>query len=387
MSSRPVWAEVSLGALRHNFRALQQYVGPPTTVCAVVKADAYGHGAVECARALEQAGAAWFGVTSAEEGIALRQGGVRGRILLLSGFWHGEAEYVVQQKLTPTIWEPWHIADLEAMATKLGVARQPIHLKIDTGMTRLGADLANVPALGEALGKSDRLELEGVFTHLASSEIVGDTGVREQLARFAEVPSLLQGYGLSPRYYHTANSGAVATTPGSWQDMVRPGIALYGYFPPIKAADGAALKTVPESELAVQLELQPALEWKTRIISVREVPAGRAVGYGGTYTTAQPTRVAILPVGYADGLHRALSNRGRFLVRGEYAPVLGLVSMDLTAVDVGHIPAANAGDEVRLIGRDGDRSVTPLDHATWGSTVLYEILCSISKRVPRKYVL
>ena len=376
MSSRPVWAEVSLGALRHNFRKLQEHVGASTALCAVVKADAYGHGAVECARALEQESAGWFGVTSPEEGVALRQGGVRGRILLLSGFWHGEAEDVVQQKLTPTIWEPWHIAKLEAAAEKLGAKQQPVHLKIDTGMTRLGADLSAVPALCEQLRAAEHLELEGVFTHLASSEVVGASSVGEQLARFADVPQVMKEHGFAPRYYHAANSGAVATTPAAWRDMVRPGIALYGYFPPLTGG-GDALH-LPD--------LRPVLEWKTRIISLRDVDAGRAVGYGGTWVTQRTTRVAMLPVGYADGLHRAISNYGRFIVRGQYAPVLGLVSMDLTAVDVSDIAGVEAGDEVRLLGREGECSVSPLDHAAWGATALYEILCSISKRVPRKYV-
>ncbi len=382
MNSRPVWAEVSLGALRHNFRTIQEHVGFKVAICAVVKADAYGHGAVECARALEQAGAAWFGVTSPDEGVALRRGGITARILLLSGFWRGEAEDVVQQQLTPTVWEPWHIAALQAAAGKFRV-QQPVHLKIDTGMTRLGADLADVPMLCGLLRDASNLALEGVFTHLASSEVVGAASVAAQLAQFAHVPQQIASYGFTPRYYHAANSGAVASEPGSWRDMVRPGIALYGYFPPLSSASGgSATVTLPE--------LRPALEWKTRIISLREVPAGRAVGYGGTYVTKHTTRVAVVPVGYADGLHRAISNRGRFLVRGEYAPILGLVSMDLTAVDVTQIPDAEVGDEVRLIGCEGSqgksRSVTPLDHAAWGSTALYEILCSISKRVPRKYV-
>ncbi len=385
MSSRPVWAEVSLGALRHNFRKLQEHVGPRTAVCAVVKADAYGHGAVECARSLEREGAEWFGVTSPEEGIALRHGGITARVLLLSGFWRGEAEDVVLQRLTPTVWEPWHIADLQAAAAKLGVM-QPVHLKIDTGMTRLGADLAAVPALCHQLRDASNLSVEGVFTHLASSEVIGAVSVAAQLSVFAEVRRAIHELGFVPRYCHTANSGAVATTPCSWQDMVRPGIALYGYFPPLVTKPDVTAPQLPT--------LLPALEWKTRIISIREAAEGRAIGYGGTHVTTRPTRVAALPVGYADGLHRAISNRGRFLVRGEYAPILGLISMDLTAVDVTDIPSAEVGDEVRLIGCDGPpdvltnsrRSVTPLDHATWGSTALYEILCSISKRVPRKYV-
>lgn len=380
MSSRPVWAEVSLGALRHNFRKVQEHVGSATAVCAVVKADAYGHGAVECARALEAEGAEWFGVTSPGEGIALRLGGISARVLLLSGFWRGEADEVVRQQLTPTVWEPWHIADLQAAAARHDVM-QAVHLKVDTGMTRLGADLEALPPLCEQLRLAPNLTLEGVFTHLASSEVVGSESVAAQLMAFAHVPKTVAEYGFAPRYFHTANSGAVATAPKAWRDMVRPGIALYGYFPPLETS----------REAAPQLpELRPALEWKTRVISLREAPEGRAIGYGGTFVTERPTRVAMLPVGYADGLHRAISNRGRFLVRGEYAPILGLISMDLTAVDVSHIAGVEVGDEVRLIGCDGpagaERRVTPVDHAAWGSTALYEILCSISKRVPRKYV-
>lgn len=379
-ATRPTWAEVSLPNLRYNFRAIRDYVGPNVTVCAVVKAYAYGHGAVECSRALEEEGATWLGVTSLDEAIPLREEGIETRILLMTGFWRGEEEEIVRLGLTPTIWEIGQIELLEKAASRVGVAQHAIHLKIDTGMGRLGATLEELPPVLAALKAASHLKLEGVATHLASSEVLDAPSVTEQLEDFEDARHLLREYGFDPPLVHTANTSAVISHHESWNTMVRPGLALYGYYLPFERAG----RTVTGRGL--KLPLKPVLTWKTRILSVREMRAGQALGYGGTYVTKAPARIAVLPVGYADGLNRGLSSGGRVIVREHYAPIVGRISMDLTLVDVTGIPGVAIADEVVLLGSDDVLNVDAREHAELAHTIPYEILCSISKRVPRKYL-
>jgi alanine racemase len=378
-ATRPTWAEISLGDLRHNFRVVQQQVGPGVEVCAVVKADAYGHGAVECARALEDEGARWQGVTSLDEAIPLRNAGIQGRILLMTGFWRGEEEEIIRLRLTPTVWEPGQIELLERAAARLGVGKQPIHLKVDTGMGRLGVTQEELPQVYAALKLSSHLELEGLATHLASSEVLDAPSVGEQLNHFEEVRRVLQNAGFVPPLVHAANTSAVISRPKALYNMVRPGLALYGYYLPFERAGREV------SGSALRLAVKPVLTWKTRILSLREVHAGQALGYGGTYVTKAPARIAVLPVGYADGLNRALSSRGRVIVREYYAPIVGRISMDLTLADVTGLPGISVGDEVILLGSLDGLSMDAQEHATLANTVAYEILCGISKRVPRRY--
>lgn len=379
---RPTWVEVSRNALRHNFRTIQKLVGPEVAVCAVVKADAYGHGSVECARTLESEGAKWFGVTCTEEGLRLRQAGLKGRILLLAGFWRGDEAEVVRNQLTPAIWEWWQVGGLEAALNKLGRLsgpKFPVHLKLDTGMARLGVPEHYLKLFLDRLKAAPAIGVEGVFSHLASAEVVDAPDVEAQAAQFAKFEQQIRESGLKPRYWHISNSAAVVTHPQLWRDLVRPGLALYGYqLPPMNAAGKPA--QVPS------LGLIPALTWKSRIISLRDVPAGKPVGYGGTFVTRRPTKLAVLPVGYADGLNRHLSNRGQVIVRGALAPIAGRVTMDITVVDVTDIPGANVGDEAVLIGAGGNCRIGAWDHAAIVGTIPYEILCNISDRVPRTYV-
>lgn len=370
------WAEVSLAALGDNFHAVQKHVGADVTICAVVKADGYGHGAIKCARALEAEGATWLGVTSAAEGLALRGTGVRVRILLMTGIWKGEEDGIVAQNLTPTIWEPWHIELLERAAGK----RQsvlPVHLKFDTGMNRLGASQEALPRLCEMLSASKHLSLEGISTHLASAEVLDDENAVRQMKRFEEGLAILRNYGLGPPLVHMGNSAAMSARPETWKTMVRPGIALYGY--------SLAFTRGGEPAAVAPLPLRPVLSWKTRVLTVKEAAAGEAVGYMGTYVTKTRSRIAVLPVGYADGYPRLLSNRARVIVRGEYAPVVGRVSMDLTIVDVTHICSVGVGDEVILIGSNGGKSVDAVELARLSESIPYEILCGLSQRVPRVY--
>jgi alanine racemase len=378
-ATRPTWAEVSLGTLRQNFRAVQRHISPAVQVCAIVKADAYGHGAVECARALEEEGARWFGVTSLDEAIPLREAGITGRVLLMTGFWRGEEEEIIRLGLTPTIWETGQIELFEKAATALGVSKHPIHLKVDTGMGRLGVAPEDLPRICSALKASSHLVLEGLSTHLASSEVLDEPSVAAQLKSFAEARNLLRNEGFNPPLIHAANTGAVISRPESWNTMVRPGIALYGYYMPFERAGREV------SGSGLRLAVKPVLTWKTRILSLRDMRANQALGYGGIYVTKAPARIAVLPVGYADGLNRKISSQGRVIVGEHYAPIVGRISMDLTLADVTGLPGVSVGDEVILLGTTDGLSVDAREHASLSDTVLYEILCGISKRVPRKY--
>ena len=378
-ATRPTWADVSLTNLRHNFRVVQKHVGADVTICAVVKADAYGHGAVECAQALEAEGAKWQGVTSLDEAIPLRDAGIRGRILLMTGFWRGEEEEIVNLKLTPTVWEPWQVELLEKAAARLGVSKHPVHLKVDTGMGRLGVGMAGLEALCLALNSAKHLTVEGLSTHLASSEVLDAPSVAEQERAFDSARAIVAKVGLTPAFFHVANTNAVISRRETWNNMVRPGIALYGYYLPFERAG----REVSGSKL--RLPVKPVLTWKTRILSLREAPANQALGYGGIYVTKAPARIAVLPVGYADGFNRKLSSGGRVIVGEHYAPIVGNIAMDLTLVDVTGLPGVAVGDEVILLGSLDGLSTDAVEHAKLAGTIPYEILCNISKRVPRRY--
>lgn len=378
VATRPTWAEVSLSALRQNFRTVQKHVGD-VTICAVVKADAYGHGAVECSRALEAEGAKWLGVTSLDEAIPLRNAGIHANILLMTGFWRGEETEIVRLHLTPTVWEPWQIASLDQAAAALGVSAHPVHLKIDSGMGRLGVSVEELPAVLAAIQKAQHLVVEGLSTHLAASEIMDAPSVADQERRFESAREIIRNSAIEPKLVHMANTGAVISRSETWNNMVRPGVALYGYYLPFQRAGREV------SGGTLRLRVNPVLTWKTRILSLRNLAADQPLGYNGTYVTKAPAHVAVLPVGYADGYNRQLSNRGRVIVRDHYAPIVGQVSMDLTLADVTGIPGVSVGDEVILLGSSDGLSIDALDHARLANSTPYEILCNISKRVPRKY--
>ncbi|MGB8771183.1 MAG: alanine racemase [Candidatus Korobacteraceae bacterium] len=380
IETRPNWAEVSLPALRHNFRALQKHVGSNVTICAVVKCDAYGHGAQECALALEQEGAKWFGVTSTDEGAILRDAGVAGRILVMCGVYRGEEDDALRLGLTPAVFR---LQDAEALAQAAArqrlTSRVAVHLKIDTGMARLGLPLADLESFSEAVQRLPQIELEGVFSHLASSEVLDDEATQRQIERFPAALQTLAAYGLHPPLRHLANTSAAVERPDAWHNFVRPGLALYGYEQQPCYGDGSPA-TAPS------LPLRPVLAWKTHVIALRDVPAGQALGYNGAYKTPAPACIATVSVGYGDGLSRRLFGNGEVLLRGQRAPMRGRISMDLTLVDVTHIPGAAIGDEVTLIGQNGAQEITAVDLARWEGTVVYETLCNLTKRVPRRYV-
>ena len=391
IETRPNWAEVSLSALRHNFRVLQDHVGADVTICAVVKCNAYGHGVEECAPALEQAGAKWFGVTSTDEGVVLREAGVTGRILVMCGLYPGEEEDALRHRLTPAVFRLEDTQAVAKTAARLGLTSTvPIHLKIDTGMARLGLPFAELDFFAEGVKRLPQIVLEGTFSHLASSEVLDDEGTRQQIKRFETALHKLAAHGLRPPLRHLANSGAVSARPDTWHNFVRPGLALYGYEQPTWHRDGSLVTD------GSPLPLRPALSWKTHVLGLRDVPAGQALGYGGAYVTSAPARIAVVSVGYGDGLARKISiasagapetatGHGQVLLRGQRAPIVGRISMDLTLVDVTRVAGAAIGDEVVLIGRSGEQEIAAWDHARWADTVVYETLCNLSKRVPRRH--
>jgi alanine racemase len=375
--TRPNWAEISLSALADNYRILAGHLGPGVIPCCVIKCDAYGHGVIQCARALEEAGASWIGVTSTEEGAAVRDSGVRLPILVMTGFWRGEEESLLSRSLTPAIATVEHVEALEAASRRMGrTASVPVHLKVDTGMSRLGVSLEALPALAARIAASPVIELQGVFSHLAESELLGSHSVPHQQAAFEQALKIVAGTGLRPRYRHLANTAAAVARPETWYNMVRPGLALYGYNQRMKG---------PGSE-SVHLPLRPILTWKTRIIALRDIAASTPVGYNQRWTASRQTRLAVIPVGYGDGFNRHLSNCGQVILHDRYAPIRGNVSMDLTMIDVTDIPQAAIGDEVLLIGQSEHCSVGADDQAYIANTVVYEILCGLSPRVPRIYV-
>ncbi len=380
MHTRPNWAEVSLSALKANFSAVSKHLGQDIEVCCVVKCDAYGHGVVACSQALDKAGARWLGVTSTEEAAAVRDGGVKARVLVMTGFWRGEEETVIRYGLTPAVATLEHIESLDRAATALGSAPKsvPVHLKLDTGMARLGLPVEELPALLPRLRQSPYVVLEGVFSHLASAEVLGAADAEAQIHRFeAALETIIQA-GFSPKYRHLSNTAATLGRPATWNNMTRPGLALYGYTLPF-AGD------LDENSIAA-LDVTPVLSWKTRVIATREVPAGQAVGYNGAFVTKRATRLAVVPVGYGDGFTRHLSSKGRVILRDQYCPIVGNVSMDLTILDVTDVPGASIGDEVILIGRSERCAIGATEHANFANTVVYEILCGLSPRVPRIYL-
>lgn len=372
------WAEISLARLRRNFALLQEWVGPGVKVCAMVKGDAYGHGLIACARALESAGAQWLGAAGVNEAVLLRDAGIRSRILLVTGFCPGEQEEIVRHRLTPVIWDHWQVLMLERAAIRLGFAKYQVHLKVDTGMNRLGVNLHGLEKVLDSLHSAPHLLLEGVLTHLASAECLDQKFTEQQIRRFALASARVQAAGFSPAFTHMANSCAVIAHKQTWKNMVRPGLALFGYHLPFTSA-GKPTIVQPRPRIA------PVLTWKTRILSVRRVRSRQPLSYNGTFTTVRPSTIAVLPIGYADGLNRRLSSRARVVVRGCYAPIVGRITMNLTQIDVTDLSCVDPGDEVILLGSSGGLNVDAHEHASLAGTIPQEILCNLSQRVPRMY--
>lgn len=386
---RPVWAEVSLSALRRNFEAIRDYVNPrsekratPRKVLSIVKGNGYGHGGPEVSKALEKFGSDWFGVASAGEGMELRKAGVRKPILVLGGFWPGEEKNFIAHDLTPAIHRCEHLALFDTAAAKARKRHVAIHLKIDTGMNRLGVAPEDMDCFARQLAKCKHLELDGTFTHLASSEVLTDTPIgrqtAEQLERLHGAIDRLRTLGLPPGIVHIANSAAIAARPETWADMVRPGALLYGYHPGFDPMER-------RFEFEEKLSLRPVLSLRARLLNVRSVATGVSVGYDGRWVAKQPSRVAVLAAGYGDGIHRSLGNRGTVAIRGYLAPIIGIVSMDVVMLDVTDVPEVAIGDVGTVYGTDG-ASVYPANVVARSiGTVTSDLISGISRRVKRFY--
>ena len=396
MPNRPLWVELSSHRLLANYKKLRRMAGTHADLMPVVKANAYGHGVLACAPLLADAGAQWLGVTGVEEGAAVRAVCPQPRILLMSGIFRGEADTVIDQGLTPVVWEPWHLDLLEEAAAARGMApiSVPVHLEIDTGMSRQGVRVVGSDVSPEAASLLLRfhsgscLRLEGVMTHFSAPETISTIRPNPQLASLETALDVILERDLRPQWLHAGNSSTIIAGPdrkaltkmasrAGARLMLRPGLALYGYFDRV-TQDGLSWNGEPG--------FAPVLAWKTQVTSLRTLHAGETAGYGNTFAATRETRLALLPVGYADGFNRLLSNRGHVLIRGHEAPIAGRVSMDQTAVDVTDIPAAVIGDEVVLLGKQGRLSITAWDMADLAGTIPWEVLCAISSRVPRLLV-
>lgn len=371
---RPTWAEINLDALAANFRELRRGAGAGVMVMAVVKANAYGHGAIPCARRLALEGADWFAVALPEEGIALREAGIAQPILVLGGFWAEQAPLCVKYDLVPVIYRLDVARKLDCAARDAGVVVRA-HIKIDTGMNRLGVRADEVGEFADAMRVLQHIRVEGLLTHFAAAdEPEQNEFTADQSARFHEARMVFERRGFELKYKYLANSAGALAHRESRGNIVRPGGVLYGLW-----------RDVLPPPLGEPPNLDPVMALRTRVTLLKRVPAGETLGYGRTFKASRETLVATLPIGYHDGYPRSLSNVGRVIVRGHYAPVVGRVSMDMTLVDVTDVPGASADDVVTLIGRDKDLFIAAEEVAQTAGTISYEITCGISDRVDRYY--
>jgi len=366
---RAAWAEIDLDAIAHNVGALKALVGDKTQLLAVVKGNAYGHGVLPVARTALESGASWLGVNFCDEGVQLRHAGIKAPILLVGYTPVWQATAVAANRLTPTV-NSLDVA--EALSAAAGPDNPlPVHVKVDTGLTRFGMLPDEIVPFCQRLTQMKGIRLEGLFTHFASADSKDKSSAHEQLAIYLDTLARLQQAGISIPIRHVAASGATLDMPETHLDMVRCGIIVYGMY--------------PSDEASTAIGLRPALSLKARVARVRTLPVGTGVGYGGTFVTARPTTAALVPIGYADGVKRGYSNRGSVLIRQQRARLLGRVSMDQLVVDVTDIPGVVEGDEVVLIGRQGAAEITAEEMADVMGTINYEIVVGLSARLPRVY--
>ncbi|HYL57706.1 MAG TPA: alanine racemase [Candidatus Acidoferrales bacterium] len=367
-TQRPTVAEIDLGALRSNYRALRA-LAAHGELMVVVKADAYGHGAIAVARALIDEGCRHFGVATLDEARELRDAGVRARIYLQAGFFAEQAGEIVALDLTPFVFDVGMIPLLDRAAASAGRTDFPIHVKIDSGATRLGVMPVEVAHLIDAVRSASAVRLEGVCTLLANAGDPSSPITDMQLRVFHEAVATLAAAGMRPAMIHVANSAALVLREDSHFNLARPGLAIYG-LPPVAA-------------VRERVELRPVMTFKTRVMQIKRAPAGSGIGYGHTFVAPRESLIGVLPVGYADGYRRGLQHGGEVLVRGQRAPVVGAVSMDLTTIDLTDVASAAVGDEVILWGGAGEAMISVNDVARIAQTISYEMLCTVGKRVPR----
>jgi alanine racemase len=368
------WVEVSRPQIAANFEAIRSVVGPAVEVMPVVKADAYRHGAIEVSRTLEAHGARWLAVSNTDEGVVLRDAGIKARILVMADFLPFTRDVLLGCELTPVLHSLDDIAALDRIAVVRN-RRFAYHLKVDTGMGRLGVR-CDAATVGNAILAAKHVDLEGLLTHFASAGNYQTAQTDEQMACFERIVAGLGAQGIHPSLLHLSSTIPVAYgRRRAWQGMVRPGHAIYGY---VSTARGPALHRV--------LNVKPALSWRVTTLTVKDIPAGAQVGYGGIFRAPQPMRIAVLAAGYADGIPHRLGNRGSVIVNGKLAPILGAVSMDLTTIDATQSPELRVGDPVTLLGTEGNVSIDATQIAKVAGTISYSVLCGIHARVKRMYV-
>lgn len=377
---RPTRAEINLASLRHNLHVVQRHARD-ARVWAVLKADGYGHGAPAVARTLERAGADGFCVALLEEGIELREAGINAPILVMGGYYGGAHAEVLERGLVPVVYDLGQVEGF-ARLVRVGAVSGPVdvHLKIDTGMARLGVTLRDLPAFAERLRAFPEVRVRALMTHLACADAPTQEETLAQTIRFDEATALLARYGVRAELRHAANSASLLRGDAIF-DAVRPGVALFGVAPIVKQATG--------SDAPISSELRPVMRVRTEVIAVREIEAGEPVGYGALWKAPRPSRIATVAMGYADGLSRQLSNRGHMLIRGKRAPIVGAVSMDMSMLDVTDLPGVAVRDEAVALGSQegplGRDAISPDEVAAHAGTIAWEVLTSISRRVPRFY--
>jgi alanine racemase len=364
-------AEINRGALRENYAALKALVGKPE-VMAVIKADAYGHGAVEVAHALCAERCRHLGVATVREASVLRAAGIGAKIYLMAGFFDAQAADIIDLQLTPFVFDRPAITALEQAARARGCADLPVHLKLDTGATRLGIRFDELDSAIEELRRSSRLRLEGVCTLLADAGNPASSATGDQLELFRRAIVRLEQAGLRPELVHAANSAAAVLRPDSHFNLVRIGLALYGL--------------APTPAVQERVSLCPVMTFKTRLLQLKSVPADTGVSYGQTFVTSRPSVIGVLPVGYADGYRRGLQHGAEVMISGRRAPVIGAICMDLTMIDLTEVPGAAVGDEVILWGGSKENMISVNEIARLAQTISYEMLSTVGKRVPRVYV-
>ncbi|WP_109486006.1 alanine racemase [Occallatibacter savannae] len=390
MQTRPCWVEISTRAFEDNCRLLSKLANPHVDLLAIVKANAYGHSLAVCGPAAVRAGINWLGVTSVEEGIEARRLCPDARILVISGAFPHQGEDVVRNKLTAVVWDQWQFDLLEEAARSLSVRSISVHLELDTGMNRQGVQPDQLPHLLARFRRDFPLRFEGVMTHLFAADEADGRVTEDQLSRVNDALISIKSAGIHPGILNVGNSAALVSGQASniaklasrfeMKPLVRPGLALYGLIPEFDPEFSSA---EPISLGQARHALKPVLTWKSQVVSVRPVQPGSVVGYNGTFVATEPMRLALIAVGYADGLDRKLGNHFSLLVRGQRAPIIGRISMDQTVLDVTEIPDVVPGDEVVLIGRQGEDSISAFDHAHAAGTVPWEILTRIAPRVSR----
>jgi len=364
------WVEVDLDNFTHNWNELRRLVGPSIQILQVVKADAYGHGAIEISNMALKNGASWLGVANADEGVQLRVSGITAPILILSPSMESEISEIIKYRLIPSVSDVHFARILQHKYMEAGISG-PIHIEIDTGMGRGGTMYKEALRAIHEIALCPNLILEGIFTHLSSGEQINDYS-REQGRLFLDLLKKLRREGLTFPIRHMANSGGILNYPAFHFDLVRPGLMTYGIYPSRDTQDRA--------------HLEPVMSFKTRVALVKKFPRGYSIGYGRSFVTNKPTLIATIPVGYGDGYGVILSNRGEALIRGTRAPIIGRISMDMCTIDVSHIPDCQVGDVVTLMGKDGLEEITANDIAARFNTISYEILCMVGKRAPRVFI-